>query len=131
MPNLVAQNVITENLLGHRGEERDGVGHGEAHLFCISHLASQTAVAHSTLVVKFLHYFLKEFLWLSSREREGDLGTARNFSNNNLHYKACLQSPSKRIILIYVNSPLWPEFARTWYHTTLDKQFCWKLHVDG
>ena len=82
-PYLVSQNVVTENLLGHRGEERDGVGHGEAHLFCISHLASQTAVAsrlNSTLVVKFLHYFLKEFLRLSSREREGDLGTARDLA---------------------------------------------------
>ena len=82
--------MVTENLLGHRGEERDGVGHGEAHLFCISHLASQTAVAsrlNSTLVVKFLHYFLKEFLRLSSREREGDLGTARDFSIYNLDHK--------------------------------------------
>ena len=42
---------------------------------------------NSTLVVKFLHYFLKEFLRLSSREREGDLGTARDFSIYNLDHK--------------------------------------------
>ena len=37
--HLVSQYVVAEDLLWHGGEERDGVGHRQAHLlFCISHL---------------------------------------------------------------------------------------------
>ena len=41
--HLVAQYVVAEDLLRHGGEERDGVGHRQAHLFtCISHLKQQS-----------------------------------------------------------------------------------------
>ena len=67
--------MVAEDLLRHGGEERDGVGHRQAHLlFCIFPLKQQHAVAsqlHSTWVVKFLH-FQKEFQeW---EEEEADLG---------------------------------------------------------
>ena len=51
-PYLVSQNVVTENLLRHRGEERDGVGHSEAHLFCILPFKQQSPHI-SRKVVKF------------------------------------------------------------------------------
>ena len=74
---LVAQNVVAEDLLRHRGDERDGVGHREAHLFRPTLLFKQQSPprkSHSSggregEMVKFLH-FLETFSNLGVWEQD-------------------------------------------------------------
>ena len=79
--------MVTENLLGHGGEERDGVGHGEAHLFCIfafglSNSNSRLSTQLDFWVVKFPH-FPKEFPSLKGRGKgRGGLGMSFGWDSN-------------------------------------------------